>query len=856
MSSTTSGTSVSGGSLTTPPIISYGMVSGLNTQQIIAAELQPFQVPINNLTAEQSTIASNVGDYQQINSDLLSMQTAANSLATPSGWNSRSATSSNTSVATATAGAGTPTGSVQFSVLQLAAANTMVSSGTVSSTSQVVTSSPGLLLAEGAGQLGFATLAAGSGVAIGTHTIQVTQASEAASLVGSTTPGSSGTTTTITASGSSANNTIDLTANGTAYTLSIAASPTGGYSPSGLLAAVNSAISAAGAASVVQAGYDSSGHLILSSVDQGSSQSLSITGGTALATLGLSAASSTGVDAVVSVDGTSNTLSTVTPGSSLTLTGPSGATYSATLASAGSAAYVNSPLISLGSVTATDVSTGSGSLANVVANINSSGSGVTAAAVQTAPGAYVLQLSSSQTGTSGNLAIDPNAFASSPLGSLRTAVAGTDAQLQVGGSSGYTISSQTNTFTGLLPGLSITAAQVSSNPVTVTVANDATAAANSVATLVSDANKVLSDLQSYAGYNQTTKVAGPLMGSAILQGLTNSILSAVASTVGTSTLGSAANVGISLSNGQLSFNQSTFEASYNANPAQVQAVFAQGGTFAPASSSYAGQVALSYASATTKAGTYAVDVTHSATQATATGATLSSGSVSAGETLTIGSGSATATYTTTAGQSLTSIAAGLDSAFAAQGISLSAQVLGGTQLQLVSSAYGSAAAFNVSTTNTASGTLGLTGGASSAAFAGSDVAGTINGVAATGQGQFLSAPTGDPTLAGLAVQVTASGITSSTNLGSLTYAPGLAQALASVAGAMADPVNGAITQTVQGLQNQSASLTPQIIMYQRIVSQQQQMLTTKYANMEATLGTLNSQSSALAGELASIAKNG
>jgi flagellar capping protein FliD len=45
-------------------------------------------------------------------------------------------------------------------------------------------------------------------------------------------------------------------------------------------------------------------------------------------------------------------------------------------------------------------------------------------------------------------------------------------------------------------------------------------------------------------------------------------------------------------------------------------------------------------------------------------------------------------------------------------------------------------------------------------------------------------------------------------------------------------------------------------MYERIVSQEQQMLSNKYANMESTLGTLKNQSSALAGELASIAANG
>ena len=45
-------------------------------------------------------------------------------------------------------------------------------------------------------------------------------------------------------------------------------------------------------------------------------------------------------------------------------------------------------------------------------------------------------------------------------------------------------------------------------------------------------------------------------------------------------------------------------------------------------------------------------------------------------------------------------------------------------------------------------------------------------------------------------------------------------------------------------------------MYQQIVSQEQKLLMAKYATMEATLGTLKNQSSALTGELAKIASNG
>lgn len=836
-----------------PPVVSYGMISGINTQQIIQAELQPYEIPLNNLEVEKSSIGSYISDYQQINGDLLTLQSAANQLAVKTGWQAMTATSSDSSVATATAASGTPAGSVQFNVLQLAAADSIVSTGTVSATSQVVTSASSLLLSEGANQLGFTSLTDGSGVTLGSHTFDVTQSSQAASETGTVSLGSQTSGINIT---SGSNDTISAVVNGTTYNLTLAASGSGGYSGSQLLSAVKSAISTAGASGVLQAGYDSAGNLILSTVNQGSSQTLQLSGN-ALSTLGLAAGSSTGVDAVVNVDGTSNTLSTVVAGQTVTLNGASGTTFSATLAGTSSQQQANSSLISAGTVTATNVSTGSGSLADVVSSINSSGTGIVASAVQTSSGQYVLQISSSTTGTAGDLSIDPNAFSTSPLGTMKTAVAGQNAEIQVGGSSGYTVSSQNNTFTGLLPGLTVNVQQVSATPVTITVGKDAAAIANSVKTMVDDANAVLSDLQKYAGYNEATKKGGPLMGSATLQNLTNEILGTFASAIGTSNLGSAASIGIKISNGQISFDQTAFENEFNSNPSEVQSLFTQGGTFSPSSSAYTGQVQFSYASNTTAAGTYQVQVSRSAAQASDTGATLSSGTVSSGETLTIGMGSGSATFTTSAGQSLSAIAAGLNSAFAAQGMQLTAQVVNGTQLQLISSQYGSATSFTVSSSNaTGSGTLGLTAGAASATFAGTDVAGTINGVAATGNGQFLTAPTTDPTLGGLSVQVTATGITSATTLGSFTYTPGLAQALSNIATQMADPVNGAITQTVNGLQNQLVGIAPQIEMYQHIVDQQQKMLMAEYATMEATLGGLKNQSAALAGELAKIAANG
>ncbi|HUO49734.1 MAG TPA: flagellar filament capping protein FliD [Acidimicrobiales bacterium] len=837
-----------------PPVVANGLISGLNTPQIIQAMLAPYQQPETDLQNQQATINSNVGDYQQINADLLSLQNAATTLATSSGWGARTATSSDTTVATATADAGTPLGAVQFIVKNLAAADSLVSSGTVASPANVVDSAPGFLLSQGGAQLGLATLAGSGALTLGAHTVTVTQASQAASTTGTVSLGSQSSGIAV-ASGA---DTLSVAVDGTTYNLAIADAPGGGYSGSGLLTAVQNAITAAGAGGVLSAGYDSSGNLILSTSAQGSTQSLQVTGGTALGVLGLSAMGSaaTGVDGIVNVDGTTTTLSTITAGGALTLNAPAGS-VAATVVGASTQAQVNSSLLSTGSLTATNVSTGSGSLNDLVANVNAAGTGVTAAAVQTGPNQYVLQLSSTTTGSAADLSVDTNAFAGSSLGSMRVASAGTDAQIQVGGSGGYLLSSATDTFNGLLPGLSVTVAQTTSSPVTVSVGSDAASVAGSVKSLVDAANTVLSDIQSYAGYNAQTKQGGPLMGSGPLGSLQQAVLSIFGSNQGTSNLGNAKNVGISLDSGKLTFDQSAFESAFAAHPTQVAALFSQGGAFAPGPAGTAGEVSLSYASNATKAGTYDVTVTHSATQASSLGASLGGGTVGAAETLTIAMGGQSVAYTTTAGQSLSSIAAGLNQAFATGGVGVSAEVTaGGTQLELVSDAYGSAQQFTVTTSNTAAGTTGLAGpGAvtgTPTSFSGSDVAGTINGVAATGSGQYLSAPLSDPTLAGLSLRVTAAGITSSTDLGSFTYTPGVAQAVASLASAMADPVTGEITQTIKGMQTQSTGLNSQISFYAQIVAQQQKLYMAEFATLESQLGALKNQSSELAAQLSKL----
>jgi flagellar hook-associated protein 2 len=831
-------TSPISGSTAGPVITVPGIGTGLNTTALVKALMASYEQPVVNLQDQQKQLGSMVSLWQKISSDLNALEKAATALSTPSGWQATQVSSSDSAVATGTTSGSATTGSVTFAVGQLATGETLVSSGSVAATSDVVTSASSLLVSSGTEALGSSSLA-GSGLALGAHTVSVTQASAAASTTG-TSALASGTTI------GSSNDTITLSADGTSYTLTLAS---GTYTPSQLAQAVSTAASSAGAP--VAATVSSQGQLVLATTNQGSAASLQVTGGTALTSLGLAAQSSavTGTDAVVNVDGTSTTVTDVTAGEALSLSSGTGGTVTATV---GPGAH-----LSVGSVTAQDVSTGNGSLADVVAAINGAGAGVTASAVQDASGGYLLDLTSTATGANANVGISPTAFAGSSLGDLEVAQAAQDAEVSLGGPGGPVVTSATNQVSGILPGLTVDLVSASTTPVTLTVSPDASSMAAKVGALVDAANKVLSDISSESQYNTSTKTGGPLLGSGLAEQLTQQVLSLFATTGGTSSLGNVSAAGITEDKGTLQFNKAAFETAYQASPSAVEALFAQGGTFAPSSSAYSGQVSLVYAGDGTQAGTYKVVIDSSATQASDTGSVAyssASSAVGSSDTLTVTSGSQSVSYQATAGETLTQAAAGLDQAFASAGLSLSAQVVStsaGYSLQVTSAGYGSSQSFTIAESGSDFGLAGT--------FTGTNVSGTINGATATGNGQVLSAPISDPTLAGLSLLVTVPGITSATNIGSFTYSPGVAQSLASLASAATSPT-GDVTSQVNGLRQQSTSLDPEIAMYQQIANEEQQMLQAQFSQLDATLAALQQQgsylSSALGGPSSSSSSSG
>lgn len=811
----------------TAPVSFPGLGTGLNVTQIINAELSLFEQPLNALQSQQTNLNTQLTDYQTINSELLSLQQAGDALSNPSAFNEAySVSSSNSSVATGSITSASSAGSTSFTVDQLATGSTQISAGTVSATSDVVASG-NYLVGSGGAAIGISSFSGTSSLASGSHSISVTQASAGASTTGPTTVASSVSIT-------STNDTITANINGTATTLTIA---NGTYSPSQLAQAVQQA-----SGGTLDASINSSGNMVLTTTQQGSSASLQITGGTALSSAGLTTTSTLyGTDGIINVDGTANTITNIAGSGTtqVTLTSGTGGTITANLSSSG---------LSIGSMTSDNVSVGNGSLASVVNAINGANVGVTANALQVGTNSYALEITSNKTGLSGAATIDTQAFTGSSLGAMNTTTAAQNAIVSVGGSGGYQVTSSTNNIKGLMNGVTVNVSQVSSTPVTLTVSPDGSQMASQVQALVDAANKVLSTIANDTAYNSSTNTAGPLNGQTALSALAQQVLSIVGNAIGNSAAGSDGTPGESAglaitSSGTITFNQSAFVTAYDANPTAVQAMFTEGGTFTPSSSSYAGQVSVAGASNNTTPGVYAVSISQSAAQAIDTGSVTFSSSTStlgSAETYTITSNGLTASYAATAGETIANVISGINQATAAAGIGVSASLSGSSgsySVQLSSADYGSAASFGVSASGTDQ--LGLTTSGSS--YAGKDVVGTINGIAATGNGQMLSLNAPGNAANGLVLQITTPGITSSTSLGNVNYNPGFAQGLANLSEQAIMAPGGQIAASISGINNELASLKSQITMQQQLVTTQKKMLEEEFANMETMMSQLSSE---------------
>jgi flagellar hook-associated protein 2 len=213
---------------------------------------------------------------------------------------------------------------------------------------------------------------------------------------------------------------------------------------------------------------------------------------------------------------------------------------------------------------------GTGSLNDAVAAINASKKGLKAAAVNVGNGQYALQVTAAASGVAGKFDV------TSAGSTFATTTEAADADLLVGTTdNAYHVTSSTNTFTGLLPGATITVSKAEP-AVTIDVVADPDAVAAKVQAFVDAANSALTEITKYT--NSTGGATAVLKADTTLTSLAGQILDAVSDAVGTAdvtgvvgTSGSPGAAGVQLTrDGKVTFDKTKFLAKLRENPALAQ----------------------------------------------------------------------------------------------------------------------------------------------------------------------------------------------------------------------------------------------------------------------------------------------
>ena len=234
--------------------------------------------------------------------------------------------------------------------------------------------------------------------------------------------------------------------------------------------------------------------------------------------------------------------------------------------------------------TRTEVTAASTSLDDVVTAVNSSAAGVTAIKVATGAGDYRIQFSSKTSGSAGSFTAYRGSSADIDAGTATDLFAepgaaiiktGQDAQvtLWAGTAAAQSISSATNTFTGLLPGVDVTVSAVSAAPVTVTVAGDSAQVTKKAEDLVSALNGIFAYIQTNSAVTPangaTATKAGKFTGDSTVRDADRRLLVAASRPVNGR---SPSEIGIMVTkDGNFTFDSAKFAAALAADPALVEA---------------------------------------------------------------------------------------------------------------------------------------------------------------------------------------------------------------------------------------------------------------------------------------------
>lgn len=426
------------------------------------------------------------------------------------------------------------------------------------------------------------------------------------------------------------------------------------------------------------------------------------------------------------------------------------------------------------------------------------------------------------------------------LGTLDTVSEAQDSVIELAG--GVQVSRASNDLNDVFDGLNVHLVKADENKTVELYADvDQPALAEQVANWLKSLNGALTLIDSKTAYNAEAKSGGILLGDSAARSVRSMIAGSMSQQVPGGTFTSMAQIGITVNrNGQYDLDEAKLKDAILEDPAAVGALFARGATSTSASASFVS------ATDSTAPGTYAVNITQAAARAESLGGILTT--LGADETLTFALGSRSATVSLTGGQTAAQVVASLNEAFVAQGFAASADLDEDGALRVRSDAYGSKTTLKVRTDRVAADATGLGAGTAGvdAEFTGEDVAGTIDGIEATGSGQNLTATSGKAQ--GLRLEI-AGGATG--DLGTVTYQGGVAGGMLRSLGLTAG-ADALVTAVTTGLTSTKNDLTNQIANWNDRLTSTEARIRKQFTTMESMLNVLKAQQNRLASALSSL----
>jgi|CXWL01.1.fsa_nt_gi flagellar hook-associated protein 2 len=479
-------------------------------------------------------------------------------------------------------------------------------------------------------------------------------------------------------------------------------------------------------------------------------------------------------------------------------------------------------------------------------NSGTTPTGVSATILTVAPGDSRLILTSAKSGAAGIALADTVGTTLQTLGfqdingaelAGSVLVNGADALFRI---DDIPLTRTSNVVTDAISGVTLTLTAEDAGAITsIVVDRFLDAARTSMQQFVDAYNGVVAFLKAQG--TASTSGTPPLYGQAVIRTARSQLPSLLLEAVGgaAADLATVGQAGLSLTrDGTLTLDTAKFDAAFTNRQSDLRTLFTEQRT--------ASGTGLAFVSSaqTSTGGSRAIDITALATKATLVTSGFAglydAGGTADSVTVTDTNSGRTTTVALTTGMSTADIVLALQTAFDTDGLNLSATSVG-NEIKLDQLGYGTGAGIGLAFS-------GLGDGAAEAwatdtLASGTDVAGTIGGLAATGIGQLLVGTSGTDA-AGLTVEY--SGLTTGA-VGSVNLSLGSGALIERLLDQFLNTGNGLIDSKLSALDIRNARLSTQVSALDARLERRRAVLLANYLQMETAIARLKQQSTSLLG---------